>query len=210
MAATPVEIQKAAQFKIAQAKNLRGIDPLRTAPPSKEKFQSETADQTPEPLFAEEPGAAIPPASPSGTAREGAVVGATSGLLRGAWSSLPFGLLNPFLGLLSLIYINIHFILAYVGGPISQFFSKFGTEWLEQLGAVKATGAGGAAVGGVEAIKKTAAGKLLAAILELGEIFVLLVLDSFAVLAALLAIALVGALMRAVGAPLEVIPGLAA
>jgi hypothetical protein len=204
VAATPAEIQRAERFKTAQAKNLRGIDPLRSAPPSSAKFQSETSDdQAPESPFAKEPGIISPTAPPAGAAFESTAQGATAGLLRGAWSSLPFAIINPFLGVVSLAYINIHFILAYLGGPISQFFSKFGTEWLEQLGAVKATGAGGTA------LKETAAGKLLGAVLELGEIFVLLVLDSLAVLVALLVIALVGALIQTVGAPLEVVPGLA-
>lgn len=138
-----------------------------------------------------------------------ALQGATSGFLRNAWSSLPFGLLNPFLGVLSLGYINLHFVLAYLGGPLSQFFNKFGTEWIDALALVPAKGTVGAAAGGFDAVKNTAPGKMLVATLELGEIFIMLVLDALLALVVLAVVALFSAVLQISSSATGVLPGLA-
>ncbi|MEK7516435.1 MAG: hypothetical protein AAB562_02460 [Patescibacteria group bacterium] len=142
------------------------------------------------------------PPAPAGADAPNPVQKVTAGWLRMAWSNLPFGFINPFIGFLCLAYLNIHFVFAYVGGPLSQLFSKFGTEWIEALGMVPAGAAGGAAV---KTVQSAPAGKMLAATIELGEIFVLLVLDAFAALVILLIVGLVGAILHAISNPLDAV-----
>lgn len=48
----------------------------------------------------------------------------TGQILKLAWLNL-----IPSFGL-TLIYINFHFIMAYLGGPFAEYFCKFGEEWL--------------------------------------------------------------------------------
>ena len=198
-AATPAELQKAEEFRNTRAKDLRGAEPLRAVSPSSPKFQAAEDGTMPEASLPEEIVAPAPTARAAGPTAGSVAQNATSGLLRNAWSALPFGLLNPFLGILSLLYINLHFVLAYLGGPISQFFNKFGTEWIDAFALAPATGA----------VKETAAGKMLVATLELGEIFIMLVLDSLIGLVALSVIALVGAILQVASSPLDAVPGLA-
>jgi len=197
-AATPAELQKAEEFRNVRAKNLKGVEPIRAISPSNAKFQAAEDGTVPEASLPEEIVAPAPTARSAGPTAGSAAQNATSGLLRNAWSTLPFGLLNPFIGILSLSYINLHFILAYLGGPISQFFNKFGTEWIDALALAPATGA----------IRETSAGKMLVATLELGEIFIMLVLDCLVGLVILSLIALIGAILQVTGS--SPIPGLAA
>lgn len=86
----------------------------------------------------------------------------TARALQWAW----LGLIETFF--LTLIYINIHFIFAYLGGPFSDFFCKFGEEWV-----LKTTRGATAAEGGTGQTAMKAASKPL----EFAEIITLLVLD---------------------------------